>query len=583
MLIKSVKKNTSYFNPVDKYTALFHELLDSPGRIDIGKLENAHRSIDSSLHRSTNQDHINLSAFIYSAERLPDCLPLINRIILGSTEKVFFESGFDHVLLWNRVDAHRRRRRAHFNGHNTVAIFINNITDYDDLIPSLCAYQIEWNAMHRRLQASPFITALKQGIDRAFEIDAEIRHLFNVNEKDWRLLHRLWSDNWARNLHLIAGAPKNIIVERLPLRSSDFVKTFTNWFGAVQNHFGDIDFSSRPIYVVSSNTHSLANLISGFGRQHQDEIITDTLDQVIDDDEDYLRHYWKQLKYEDETLRLNFLYYAQRSFLERHPGYIPQKIDLEESAGIRRCNLDQYLDIEAQVIELDKIDFRRLDSGLRHFQADQDSNNMRFGRWKQEKALIFNFDYPLGYAAYYLMKLILTKAKRIKGVFILGKSAAMIGRIGDIMIPTVVRDIHSSNLYRFCNTFSAGRLAPYLSAIAVFDEQRTLTVRGTFLYSIKSVRDLQGIDFTGIEMETGPYFSALHEHLKGVNAGNKNIIEIRSPYPIGVLHYTSDTPYNLRASLLSQRMSAKGLEATYACSRAILDYIAKSYGQWERS
>jgi hypothetical protein len=562
-------------HPVDEYTALFHEMLDKPGKIDIGGLENAHRRIDSSLHRSANQDHINLSAFIYSAERLPACLPLIKWIILGSTEKVFVDSGFGHVLLWNRVDAHRRRRRAHFDGRNVLAVLVNNITDYDDLIPSLCAYQIEWNAMHRRLQSSPLRKALAEGRDRVSTMEAEIRRLFNVNEKDWELLRRLWADNWDRNLQLIAEAPKNIIVERLPLRAGDFKKTFTNWFEAIQNHFDDIDFEARPMYIVSSNTHSLVNLVSGFARHHQDEIMADTLDQIIDDDDAYLQHYWKQLKHEDESLRFNFLYYAQRSFLDRHPEYIPQMIAQEESVGIRRCNLDHYLNLEAQVIELDKIDCSRLDSSLKLFRVNPDCKNKQFDRWKQEKALIFNFDYPLGYAAYNLMKLILAGVQRIKGVFILGKSAAMIGRIGDIMIPNEVRDVHSAKLYRFRNVFSAGWLAPYLSAIAVFDEQRTLTVRGTFLHSRESVKDYRGIDFTGIEMETGPYLSALYEHLEGMIARDKKILDVRSPYPIGVLHYTSDTPYNLRASLLSQRMSAKGLEATYACSRAILDCIAK--------
>jgi hypothetical protein len=40
-----------------------------------------------------------------------------------------------------------------------------------------------------------------------------------------------------------------------------------------------------------------------------------------------------------------------------------------------------------------------------------------------------------------------------------------------------------------------------------------------------------------------------------------------------MLHYTSDTPYNLRASLLSRPLGLTGLEATYCSSLAILQRI----------
>ena len=39
---------------------------------------------------------------------------------------------------------------------------------------------------------------------------------------------------------------------------------------------------------------------------------------------------------------------------------------------------------------------------------------------------------------------------------------------------------------------------------------------------------------------------------------------------IGLLHYASDTPYSRRQSLLSKSLSYFGVDATYACSVAIL-------------
>ncbi len=51
------------------------------------------------------------------------------------------------------------------------------------------------------------------------------------------------------------------------------------------------------------------------------------------------------------------------------------------------------------------------------------------------------------------------------------------------------------------------------------------------------------------------------------------ILFINAPYDIGVLHYASDTPYSRRQSLLSKSLSYFGVDATYACSTAILRRI----------
>lgn len=565
---------------VDVYIDLYHELLNQPGKIVLEKLETAHRRIDSSLHRKSGSDSVNLPAFVYCADRLPTCLPDVKQIILAPTEEVFVAAGYGHVLGWQMNESPRRRRRAHYDGGDNLAMVITSISDLDEIIPSLCAYQIEWNAMHDRLHASAPGQAILEGKTPASEVAEEIRRVFNVNRQDWDLFLHLWSVQWDRHLKSIADAPMKLVIERLPLQLVDFEASVANWFDAIMDHFSDIHFETQPVYFISSNTHSIANLLSGYALQNRDKIVSETLDKMIEND-DYLLSYWQRLKYEDESLRINFLYYALRAFLERHPERIPEKIELEESVGIRRFTPDHFLHLEAQIIDLSKIDLGRIDPGLgavRSSQARGGKQNAgcgvrKYGQWKQDQAIIFNIDYPFGYSAYYLMKLILARMKKVRGVFILGKSAAMIGRLGDIIIPREARDAHSGNLYRFHNSFSTGTIVPYVSDVAVFDEQRTYTVRGTFLHSLHTVKDFRSEDFTGIEMEAGPYLSAIDEHLSGMSGRRDALIDIPTSFPLGILHYTSDTPYNLRASLLSNRMGLKGLEATYACSRAILDAI----------
>ena len=189
--------------------------------------------------------------------------------------------------------------------------------------------------------------------------------------------------------------------------------------------------------------------------------------------------------------------------------------------------------------------------------------------------MILNTDYPLGFAAFHLLETAAEHLNNWRGLFILGKSAAMIGRLGDILLPSQVGDVHSQRLYRFTNCFSARNLTPYLCDCAVFDDQRALTVHGTFLHGWDTVRDLHRADFTVIEMEAGPCLAAV-QNICGTSQDRgqeRHSLHLPPNFNLGILHYTSDTPYNVRASLLSSPLGLTGLEATYSCSLAIMQFI----------
>jgi len=78
-----------------------------------------------------------------------------------------------------------------------------------------------------------------------------------------------------------------------------------------------------------------------------------------------------------------------------------------------------------------------------------------------------------------------------------------------------------------------------------------------------------------IEMEAGPYLCAIYEDLYPERYPLKTSINLQvdDAYDIGILHYVSDTPYSKRKSLLSDGLGFTGIEATYACTIAILRRI----------
>jgi hypothetical protein len=78
-------------------------------------------------------------------------MPDVDYVLVGQIEKSFLDAGYG-VTEWERVYAPGRRRRMHFDGEGTLAVFIASRSDIDDLIPMLTAYQIEWNKLHGLLQ-----------------------------------------------------------------------------------------------------------------------------------------------------------------------------------------------------------------------------------------------------------------------------------------------------------------------------------------------------------------------------------------------------------------------------------------------
>jgi hypothetical protein len=80
--------------------------------------------------------------------------------------------------------------------------------------------------------------------------------------------------------------------------------------------------------------------------------------------------------------------------------------------------------------------------------------------------------------------------------------------------------------------------------------------------------------YTDIEMEAGPYLSAIYEMFRPKRHPINEIVSLhRVAFDIGMLHYVSDTPMGRGANLGSGTLSYQGIEPTYATSIAILRKI----------
>ncbi|HSJ56586.1 MAG TPA: hypothetical protein VLC95_05370, partial [Anaerolineae bacterium] len=276
----------------------------------------------------------------------------------------------------------------------------------------------------------------------------------------------------------------------------------------------------------------------------------------------------------------NLLYYTLGKYL-RH-GSVEEQAEKQlamtgyhRQRGILHVENPQYLDVAAQVIEFKSLKPEDFDERVRLDALDC---------LRHSEAAIFNVDYPLGMAAYQIFSQVTTNLGELLGVYFMGKAATLNGQVGDVMIPNVVYDEHSRNTFLFRNCFVAADVAPYLWRGSVFDNQKAVTVRGTYLQNKEFMGVFYHEGYTDIEMETGPYLSAVYEDIYPTRYPTNEIVNlfINAPYDIGVLHYASDTPYSRRQTLLSKSLSYFGVDATYAASIAILRRVLSQEAEFMR-
>jgi hypothetical protein len=135
----------------------------------------------------------------------------------------------------------------------------------------------------------------------------------------------------------------------------------------------------------------------------------------------------------------------------------------------------------------------------------------------------------------------------------------------------VVHDEHSSNTFLFRNAITAADVQPFMRHGTVLDNQKGLTVRSAFLQNRDYMDVFYREGYTVMEMEAGPYMSAIFEIAAPRRAPKDEIVNLadQQPFELGVIHYASDTPYSRRQSLLSKSLSYFGVESTYGCAIAI--------------
>ncbi len=496
-------KNTQSIQPkaskenIELHLRTYRSALRSSKQIEVSTLIPTYLKMQPLLHKHAQSDQIDRQALTYSLNRFPKEILKTKLVVIGQTKEIFADAGYD-LEKWKHVEAPKRRRQIYYNPEKQIlACFAASISAVDDIVNLIICLDIE--------------------LEKAAEK--------NLKEFKGNKLPETPPDY---KIKLLSGTWVN------------FSKTAQNWWQhtakKVKNKF---DLAHQDLVFVSSNDHSLINLIDGFCLNHKKEInneIKNNFPKV------------EELIKKSDIPEKYLIYFGSQFAFKSNKKLWREKLENEKKLGIIRLEPETNLELESQIIP-GKLISKKL-----------------------KNLAVLNVEYPLGFGAFHLLEEILENVHNMKAIFILGKAAALNTKVGDILIPKVVFDEHTQNTYMINNSFNKEFPNEFNSG-SILDNQRLVSVLGTFMENQDLFDEYSEKEFNIIEMEAGPYLGAVTQATYSKPLPQGTIVDLyQPPFTLGLVYYSSDNPYILSDSL-GEMLGISGIEATYLASRAIINKI----------
>src|SRR5215203_1796641 len=248
---------------VELYHRTYTTLLRSSGETRLRVLEPSHAAMNSSLHPLAATSEPDLGAFMYAVRRLPSGIYKANPIVMGQEAVEFRRHGIGDLNTWDAREAPARRRWWFDNGTGTLAVLLASTSDLDDLIPTLVAYQVEWNKLHAAVRAS-------ERPDGEEPEPAAWAEAFGGAAEDWIRIREAWGD-LTSFLDEVRSRRLNLRIRMLGGSQAGYARMTRRWWSPVRRAMEEQGLGDRPVYFVSSNPHSMINLVTATARSEEAE------------------------------------------------------------------------------------------------------------------------------------------------------------------------------------------------------------------------------------------------------------------------------------------------------------------------
>lgn len=478
-------------------------LIDSKGGVLLSEFDSDYKALTPLIHSGVNSSSPDPSGLSYAENRLPDCINQINKIIFVSSLNL--DPAIFDITSSLRVSSPSRRRIIYFDQQSTLLVLLNSFSDLDDIVTCLSAYRLE------SLKIKSSVSDFNPQLILSSFLESDFSHQAD----------RWWQDNISKSLYL--------------------------------------SLTKEPVYFVSSNIHSLVNIMGGFLSQKQTYIFDFVANNYPD-----IYQKWFSSKVEHDIYQTNdFLYYLSERFLSEQPEFVKEKQAYESKLGIINLPAGDSIPINLQIIPLKVF-----------AQSPNLDLNLQLDRqlFLEKPGAIVNIQYPLGLAAKYILDSFFDHFSSPRGVYIIGKAAILNGSVGDIQIPNIVLDEITNNIYKFDNIFN--NFFPFKNNISqILQNQKAVCVHGTLLETESQINSYKKSQSNIIEMESGHYLASIFKKylLNGPIVNSSYYTAADLPIDLGIINYASDNP--LTENLAHESLDFRGIETTYLSSLSVLQRI----------
>jgi CRP-like cAMP-binding protein len=282
------------------------------GALALNDLLDGYLALKSILHTHATDSVIDFDALDYVLPRLPDNVTTLSDLILTEELPAIYRDVQDVI----RLPSQRSSKRGFYAiaPGKTLTVLRDSSSDSVDLVTKLCIYGVEMKKIRQRLAGLPTLASLARlaalggtadeirAMLASLPFDAEeIDHLRKFFKED--LLRRLYETvTQAGEMHLYFQKPGN----RYAATSTDL------WLNRIRQAMNDMlpaaaMATQLEVHIISSNTHSVINCLSGWIHNRFDRIMEDSaaapsIPKLTDRLYDAYRH-WNQSHAEEAQAR----------------------------------------------------------------------------------------------------------------------------------------------------------------------------------------------------------------------------------------------------------------------------------------
>ena len=537
------------FAPLEKFTSYTGEAVNR-GEVDVLKMVKLYKKINSSLHPFRKSHNLDISAWNYAVQRLPENLTSTFIYHLTNTMPELY---LNDVRI-SEILCHSRKRTVYKTITGKDIVILRDMeSDLNDFFSNLCIHYIESKKLRRKLKLPTALSIINE-TESLDSLPLTQEEIFGIQE--------IWKNKSLENIRNLILHHEDyrvvITTSSANLKSGPSEKwTEALWQGCekaigYQLTVAKAMKSGLVVDVLQGSSNTLLNLISPYyqanGQKIQDWFATSRI----------------TLKTKEFYQESDRIFAMGHYYLENNPQEQQVKKRMEEEAGIITINNTEMTGVKVMIVNLNRLDLPNV-------------------RPKSQMHLIVNIGYTFGKQGYDIIKCFnMLFDNCIDSFSFIGKAGGLKGKRKDILVSTKFHDVNTKAMTLVNPT---GINQQYFESLGIaVHKGPMLTVAGTILQNKKLLEYYSHIEgCVGLEME-GCYFAQAIQ--QGIEMGL-----LKETVPTRFLYYVSDIPLDPSTNLAQEggnvnwgegvpTMSAIAEQCLLLCADPVCEKVADRLGEF---